>query len=306
MFPPSIVKGDQIAVISPAGYVEMAQIEKSLKLIQDNGFVPVLGKHIDGQLDNGYLYSGSEKERQEDLNWALNDSNIAAIWATRGGYGCQHLLQSFDSQSFLKNPKWYIGYSDNTAIQSKIFQLGYASIHGQTLKTSSFGVDPNAYSLIFDILEGSYPNYEFVSHHLNKQGTASGKMVGGNLALIYALLGTQYAPIFQNNLLFIEEIGEEFYALDRMLMSLEHNGVFEKISGLLVGGMINMGKEALNPYFEDSFDPFAYKLIRERVEKYRFPVAFGFPNGHIYDNKPLILGAEYILNTTGTLYIDIT
>ena len=303
VFPPALHPGSKIAVISPAGYVENEQISKTLDLIRSENFTPVLGSYVTGKRDHGYLYSGSEKERIEDLNWALNDPSIEAIWASRGGYGCQHLLQEFDSAAMLKNPKWYIGYSDNTVLQSKMYQLGVASIHGQTLKTSSFGVSPSSYSSIFSILRGAQPSYSFSVHPSNKPGEVSGRIVGGNLALVYALLGTPYSIDFEGNLLFIEEIGEEFYALDRMLMSLEHAGVFNKISGLIVGGMINMGKENTNPYYEASFDPFAYTLISERLEKYSFPVAYQFPNGHIFDNRPLIIGARYRLDSTrGTLF----
>lgn len=117
-------------------------------------------------------------------------------------------------------------------------------------------------------------------------------MVGGNLALIYALLGTKYSFGFQDKILFIEDIGENFYALDRMIMSLELAGVFKKIKGLIIGGMTNMGKEGENKSYEESFDPFVNQQIANRVSKYDFPTAFNFPNGHIFDNRPLIIGSE--------------
>ena len=292
IFPASLKKGDKIAVISPAGSVEESQLQNGLNLIRTTGYEPVLGKNLYTKFSKGYNYAGTEKERISDMNWALNDPEISAIWASRGGYGCQHLMGHLKLSDFRKNPKWYIGYSDNTVIQSYLLKNNFASIHAQTIKTSGFGVTPEGYDLTFDILKGKFPKYSIQSNSFNKSGTADGELVGGNLALIYALLGTKYSFDFKDKILFIEDIGEKFYALDRMIMSLELAGVFRKIKGLIVGGMTLMEDEKENMNYEESFDEFSYKLIAERISKYDFPVIFGFPNGHIYDNRPIIIGAE--------------
>ncbi|MBE4950510.1 S66 peptidase family protein [Chryseobacterium culicis] len=296
IFPKSLKKGDKIAVISPAGAVDASQLEKGIEMIKSRGFEPVLGEHLYTKFSNGYNYAGTEKERAKDINWALNDTEIRAVWASRGGYGCQHLIQHLKLKNFTENPKWYIGYSDNTVIQSYLLKKGFVSIHGQTIKTSSFGVTDESYDLIFDILKGKKPKYSLESHQFNKVGNIEGELVGGNLALIYALLGTKYSFDFKDKILFIEDIGENFYALDRMIMSLELAGVFSKIKGLIVGGMTNMGDEKENKSYEESFDEFAYKLISDRVSKYEFPVVFAFPNGHIKDNRPLLIGANIKMN----------
>lgn len=290
IFPEPLKKGAKIAIISPAGAVDPSQLEKGIEMIKNKGFEPVLGEHLYSRFSNGYTYAGTEKERIKDINWALNDKEISAIWASRGGYGCQHLIQHLKLKNFEENPKWYIGYSDNTVIQSYLLKKGFVSIHGQTIKTSSFGVTDESYDLIFDTLRGKTPKYNLESHQLNKKGTIEGELIGGNLALIYALLGSRYSFDFKDKILFIEDIGENFYALDRMIMSLELAGVFNKIRGLIVGGMTNMGDEKENKNYEESFDEFAYKLISERISKYKFPVVFGFPNGHIKDNRPLLIG----------------
>lgn len=295
IFPKSLKKGDQIAVISPAGSVEEKQLEKGLAMIKQKGFEPVLGKHLFNKFSNGYNYAGTEKERISDLNWAFNNEDVSAVWASRGGYGCQHLLRHLQLSKFKKDPKWYIGYSDNTVIQSFLLRNNFASIHGQTIKTSSFGVTDESYNLIFDILNGKKPSYTLEANPLNKKGAVEGQLIGGNLALIYALLGTTYSFNFKDKILFIEDIGENYYALDRMLMSLELAGVFRKIKGLIIGGMTNMGDEKENKNYEESFDDFSYQLISERLIKYDFPTLFGFPNGHILDNKPLIIGAKISL-----------
>lgn len=296
IFPKTLKKGDKIAIISPAGSVVSEQLKSTLSLIKSEGYDPILGKHLYGKYTQGYSYSGTEQERIRDLNWALNDNDISAIWASRGGYGCQHLLEHLKLNGFKKNPKWYIGYSDNTVIHSCLLKKGYASINGQTIKTSSFGVIDEGYKMIFDILKGTLPNILVDKNEFNKQGTIGGQLVGGNLALIYALLGTKYSFDFKDKILFIEEIGEDYYALDRMLMSLELAGVFKKINALIIGGMTNMGKEETNQEYEKSFDTFAYQIISERIKNYDFPVAFGFPNGHIFENKPLVIGAKINLS----------
>jgi len=295
IFPKSIKKGDKIAIISPAGSVEPTQLEKGIEMIKSKGFEPILGEHLYTKFSNGYNYAGTEDQRLKDMNWALNDSEISAIWASRGGYGCQHLLHGLNLKGFNKNPKWYIGYSDNTVIESFLLKKGFASIHAQTIKTSSFGVTEESYDLIFDILKGKSPKYSLESNQFNKKGNIEGELIGGNLALIYALLGTKYSFDFKDKILFIEDIGENFYALDRMMMSLELAGVFTKIKGLIVGGMTNMGDEKDNKQYEESFDEFANKLISDRVSKYNFPVVFDFPNGHIKDNQPLIIGGKVSL-----------
>jgi len=304
IFPKPLKKGDKIAIISPAGAVDPSQLEKGIDVIKMKGFEPVLGENLYSKYSNGYNYAGTEVQRLTDLNWALNDPEISAIWASRGGYGCQHLIENLNLKGFVKNPKWYIGYSDNTVIQSYLLKKGFASIHGQTIKTSSFGVTDESYNLTFNILKGKSLKYTLKSNQFNKDGNVEGEFVGGNLALIYALLGTKYSFDFKDKIVFIEDIGENFYALDRMIMSLELAGVFSKIKGLIIGGMTNMGDEKENKQYEESFDEFAYKLISERISKYNFPAAFGFPNGHIYDNRPLIIGAEVSLKVGNTVSLN--
>lgn len=304
IFPKSLKKGDKIAVISPAGAVDATQLEKGIEMIKSRGFEPVLGEHLYTKFSNGYNYAGTEKERAKDINWAFNDKEIKAVWASRGGYGCQHLIQHLKLKNFSENPKWYIGYSDNTVIQSYLMKKGFVSIHGQTIKTSSFGVTGESYDLIFDILKGEKPKYSLKSHPFNKKGNIQGELVGGNLALIYALLGTKYSFDFKDKILFIEDIGENFYALDRMIMSLELAGVFNKIKGLIVGGMTNMGDEKENQSYDESFDEFVYKLISDRISKYKFPVVFAFPNGHIKDNRPLLIGANVKMKVDANVKID--
>ncbi|MEG1590243.1 S66 peptidase family protein [Chryseobacterium sp.] len=304
IFPKSLKRGDKIAIISPAGSVEPTQLEKGIKMIKSKGFEPILGENLYTKFSNGYNYAGTEGQRLKDINWALNDSEISAVWASRGGYGCQHLVEGLNLKEFTKDPKWYIGYSDNTVIQSCLLKKGFASIHGQTIKTSSFGVTEESYDLLVDILKGKKPKYSLESNQFNKKGNIEGELIGGNLALIYALLGTKYSFDFKDKILFIEDIGENFYALDRMIMSLELAGVFKKIKGLIVGGMTNMGDEKDNKQYEESFDGFANQIIADRISKYNFPVVFNFPNGHIKDNRPLIIGSQVKIKVNDKVKVE--
>ena len=303
--PSPLNPGDMIAILSPAGSVQESQLASTLALIESQGYQTILTHHALGICDQGYSYSGTEEERTNDLNWALNNRDIKAIWATRGGYGCQHLLQKISLEIFDRYPKWYIGYSDNTVIQSFLLKNGFASIHGQTIKTSSFGVSDESYQDIFTILKGEKLKYSLDSHPLNKPGRTVGQLVGGNLALVSAMLSSKYSFPFQYSILFIEDIGENYYALDRMLMNLELAGVFQKIEGLIVGGMTNMGNENDNPNYDSSFDEKAYEIIAHRIKKYRFPTHFGFPNGHIFNNRPLIVGKTMKFEVGETVTLDI-
>ncbi len=304
VFPPITKKDAALSVISPAGRVQPEQLEAGLAYVREQGFKPVLGKHVYTDFECGYPYAGTEEERLQDVQHAFDTKETSAIWASRGGYGCMHLLQKLNPEKILENPKWFIGYSDNTALQSWLLKHGIVSVHGQTLKTADFGVSPESYDLIVEIMQGKLPRYTVESHQLNRQGDATGILVGGNLALIYALLGTPYSFDFKGNILFIEEIGERFYALDRMLMALELAGVFTQISGLIIGGLTEMGKAGENAAYEESFDPFANQLIASRIAQYDFPVAFGFPNGHIYDNRPLIIGGEVELHVQSSVHLN--
>lgn len=298
IFPQKLKKGAKIGIVSPAGAVEASQIQAGIERIQSKGYEPILSPYCLGIFKNGYNYSGTEKERLSDINWAFSNSELSAVWATRGGYGCQHLIKKIKLSAFRENPKWYIGYSDNTVIQSYLLKNGFASIHGQTLKTASFGVSEESYEFIFDVLEGTLPKYKITPHSFNKEGVAEGILIGGNLALVYALLGSPYSFNFKDKILFIEDIGENFYALDRMLMGLELAGVFRKIKGLIIGGMTNMDSETDNPNYENSFDSVVYEIVKQRLEKYKIPMMYQFPNGHIYHNLPLILGASVRLEIT--------
>ncbi len=306
LIPEYLEKEDTIAVLSPAGAVPEQDAQDAIRMIEDRGYRAFVMPHTFGSYSQGYAYSGTPEARFTDFNNALQDQEVKAIWTTRGGYGCMHLLPYLDFGK-KKHIPWIIGYSDVTALQSALLrEKNVCSIHGQSLRKASFGVNSDAYEAIFNVMEGEFPNFEFDAYAQNRQGAARGQLIGGNLSLIYALLGTDYSYKFKKRILFIEEIGEKLYALDRMLMALKLAGVFNKIGGLIIGGMSQMGDVEGDEY-DSPYSTTAYNLIFHHVKEFDFPVAFGFPNGHIYDNFPLVIGAEVVLqvseNTSRMLYV---
>lgn len=291
-YPEFLQPDDLIAVLSPAGAAPEKDCEETISLLKKRGYRVKVMPHAYDSYSDGYTYSGTEKNRLKDLQQALKNEEVKAIWTTRGGYGCMHLLDKIDWGK-RKDIPWIIGYSDVTALQAALLrEKNVASLHAQSLRKASFGIHPDAYEAVFCALEGEFPNFEFTGNAHNRSGKARGQLIGGNLSLIYALLASdKFGFKFKDRILFIEEIGEALYSLDRMLTALELAGVFEKIGGLIIGGMSQMGEEKSKDYAE-SFSEEAYACISKKVAKYDFPVAYAFPNGHIYDNFPLVIGAE--------------
>ena len=287
LYPKPLKAGSRIAIISPAGAVSNPDfLLHTDKMIKDNGYKPVYGKYYLEKYDHYYNYAGTIEQRLSDIQWAFDDDSIDAIWATRGGYGCVQLLNKINLKKFLNNPKWYIGYSDNTYMQSLLARNNIASIHGQNVIRTINPTDIS-YENIFKMLKGEIPNYSINNNILNKEGTVKGStLIGGNLTCVCALMGSKYNFNYENAVLFIEEIGENaYYKLDRYIKSLEDAGLLDKIKGVIVGGMKNIAEVS------GDYNQTAYEVIYERLANYNMPQIYGFPNGHISDMRPLILGS---------------
>lgn len=282
----SLNPGSKIAIISPAGAVSNPDLLlHTHNMIVDHGYEPVYGDHALSRYEHHYNYAGTPEQRLKDLQWALDDDSIDAIWATRGGYGCGQLLERIDLTQFARKPKWFIGYSDNTFLQSLLAGSGFASIQGQNI-IRTLNASPESYSHIFNIFRGGKPHYTIDHNEFNQSGSACGTLVGGNLTVVSALAGTLYNFDYEGAILFIEEVGENaYYKLDRYMKGFEQAGVFEKIKGIIVGGMRNIAG------VESDYNRVANSIIAERLENYCFPKMFGFPNGHISDMRPIIIGS---------------
>lgn len=288
--PKNLEPGSRIAIVSPAGAVSSPELlTHTHKMIIEQGYTPVYGEHALALHAHHYNYAGTVEQRLRDLQWALDDDSIDAIWATRGGYGSTQLLELIDLSRLVNNPKWLIGYSDITYLQSLLARHGIPSIHGQNI-IRTLNPSTESYQNIFNLFKGIKPAYQLDANPFNQQGSACGTLIGGNMTVVTALSGTRFNFNYDNAILFLEEIGENaYYKIDRYIKSLEQTGAFEKINGLVIGGMKNIANDTSDHSIT------AQSIIAERLAGYNFPKVFGFPNGHISDMRPLIMGAPVSL-----------
>ncbi|MEX1384326.1 LD-carboxypeptidase [Lutibacter sp.] len=283
--PPYLKKGDTVVIISPAGILfnKKAEIEQAKKLLKSWDLNVILGKNIFNQNNQ---FAGTDIERASDFQKALDTKNIKAIWCSRGGYGSVRILDKLDFSKFIAHPKWIIGYSDITVFHNQIHNLGIESIHGMmgiSLDKNLEYLEENSNSLKNAIF-GNQLTYTIKSSNYNKLGEATGQLVGGNLTLLHTMLGSKTTINTDGKILFIEEIGEYAYHIDRMLQSLKRAGYFENCKGIIVGDISNVKKNST------SWGKPMEQLILDIVEEYNFPVLFNFPAGHKEKNLALILG----------------
>ena len=288
VFPPFIKEGSTIGIIAPAGRINVESIRFAEKLLTERGFKVVLGEHL---LNAFYQFAGNDAHRLWDLQQMLDRQDVEAIFCARGGYGAIRVVNQIDWAGFLRHPKWIVGYSDITVLHSALQnKLDIASVHGPMPKNfSSKLMDDPDMDWLFKILSGEMPKYQIPSHPLNKTGFATGILTGGNLSLLYALRGTKYDVNPKGKILFIEDVGEYLYHLDRMIHNLKLGGILEQISGLVVGQFTEM---------KDNDTPFGFsaeEIILEALKEYDFPVLFNFMAGHSPLNLPLVLGKTVTL-----------
>lgn len=277
--PPYLQPGDQVAVISPAGAIEPAVIEEAVKTLRSWELEPVIGKHVAAKY--GY-FAGNDNQRAEDMQWALDTEDIRAIFCTRGGYGSMRIVEQLDYSIFQGSPKWLVGFSDITVFHAKLNTLGIESMH-VAMPKSFPNTEPEALKRTREFLFGQVNAYQLPPHPLNQSGIVEAELTGGNLTLLHCIHSSNLECKHQTPILFIEDIGENLYAIDRMLQSLKLAEKFTKIQGLIAGDFSEM--KGLN------FGKDAYTIIHELLEEYQYPVCFGFPAGHSSANYPLIMGS---------------
>lgn len=281
--PPFLNAGDLVTIVSPSGKIDANFIKGAKKRLESWGLKVNIAKHAGSEHGR---FAGSTKQRLDDLQDAMNCEKTKAIICSRGGYGAIHLIDKLDFTLFEKHPKWMLGYSDITLLHSLFQQKGYASIH--SLMARHLAVEPaddECNEHLRKMLFGELPTYHSPKHKLNRKGTAVGTLRGGNLSVLYGLRGTPYDLPTKDTILFIEDIGERPYHIDRMMNNLKLGGVLENISGLIVGQFTD--------YEEDkSMGKEVREMIAEYVAPYNYPVCFDFPVGHTTHNVPLICGAK--------------
>ena len=291
--PENLKIGDTISIIAPSGVLKDYEqyMEKSISLMESWGLNVVLGSTI---YESYGHFSSTDINREKDFQNAIDDNKIKAIWCARGGYGAMRIIDNINYDNLLKNPKWVIGYSDITAIHNDIHNLGVESLHGVMCKSlEDISVDDDSINKLKDILfEEGELKYIIEGNEYNIIGEASGKLVGGNLTLLQSLLQSKSSIDTTNKIIFIEDVGEYLYHIDRMLHSLKRADYFSKCSGLIVGDFTDIKKN------ETKFGKNLYEIINEIVEDYNIPVMYGFPAGHGEKNLPLIFGRNVQINVS--------
>ncbi|WP_298532492.1 LD-carboxypeptidase [uncultured Algibacter sp.] len=283
--PPYLKAGDTVAIVAPSGILKnkAGEIDQAKKLLKSWGLFPVVGKHVFSQ---GNHFAGTDDERCEDFQKMLDDPKIKAIWCARGGYGSVRILDKLNWQKFKKKPKWVIGYSDITAIHNQIHNKGVESLHAMMCVslTKDLSDIETTISTFKNTVFGQPLKYTLTGSTYNRTGHSEGQLVGGNLTMLHTMLGSKSSMDTNGKILFIEEIGEYKYHIDRMLQSMKRAGYFDNCNGVIVGDMTRLRKNTT--LWGTSIE----QLILDALSEYNFPIAFNMPAGHEKDNRALILG----------------
>lgn len=291
MTPPFLQPANQIRIVSPSGTIDPKYIDGTKKVLINWGLQVTEGEFARSEYGR---FAGKQEQRIADLQKAFDDPNVRAILCSRGGYGIAQIIDKLDFTAFENNPKWLIGFSDITILHNVITNLGIASIHGiMTKHLTDLPKNSEQVESLKDILFGKMPTYVITTQPFNKMGIAEGKLIGGNLSVLFGLRGSQYDLPYKNNILFIEDIAEKPYHIDRMMQNLRFSGVLQQLSGLVVGQFSDCDED---PLMKQSIA----EIIAEAVKDYDFPVCFNFPAGHINYNLPLILGKKVHLEVNAT------
>ncbi len=290
-FPDFLVPGQKIGIVSPARKISKTEIEPALEEIKKRGFIPVLGKNIFSEF---HQFAGTDNERTADFQDMLNNTEIKAILCARGGYGSVRIIERLDFSKFLKSPKWICGYSDITVFHSFMHQqFGCSTIH--CTMPVHFGdpqYDAKSIDTLFDALTGRQIKYQWDSNPLNKNGKASGILVGGNLSILYSLRGTRMDLNTAGKILFFEDLDEYLYHIDRMVYNIRLGGMLDSVKAIVVGSLSDM-KDNTIPYGKT-----APEIVLEHTENLGVPVCFGAPAGHQKSNYAFILGAKVNLEVS--------
>lgn len=295
---PPLKKGAKIGVIAPAGRIKKGELDFAENWCKMQGWELVIPESIYTEFDLGYWYAGNTEHRLQLTQAVLNDGSLDAIWCARGGYGCVKIIDGLDFTQFKNQPKYLIGYSDITVFHNHLNNLGIPTLHAVTAKPLNTEYSHETYQTLIDALQGKPLKYDLPANQLNILGEAKGKLVGGNLSIIYSQLGSQTAIEGDDLILFIEDWYENWYHVDRMLEGLKRSGLFRRVKGVICGSFTKMDVEEENEFYTENFDPIANQVIYEQVKSLDIPVAFNFPAGHFGDNRTLIMGSEVLFKVS--------
>lgn len=285
--PPYLQKGDTVAIVATARKNIDNNLKPAIDLLKSWGLEVKIGSTIG--LDLNQL-AGTDEQRAKDFQEQLDNPNIKMIWCVRGGYGTVRMIDLLDFSKFKQHPKWIVGFSDVTVLHSHLNTMGFKSIHGIMPVTVAKASKDAKESMKVALFGHERLEYDILPHPMNKFGKAQGELVGGNLSILYSLFGSPSAIDCENKILFIEDLDEYLYHIDRMMMNLKRNGCLESIKGILVGGMTKM-KDNDIPWGKD-----ALQIIEDVTKKYNIPIVYNFPAGHVQDNRALPFGSQVTLD----------
>jgi muramoyltetrapeptide carboxypeptidase len=287
--PPFLKPGDKVGVIAPASVVRYEDLTDGMDMLHDQwGLEVVEGCTLRSTFNQ---FSATDADRLLDLQSMLDNPEIKAIIAARGGYGCSRIIDQLDYTKLLQSPKWIVGFSDLTAVLASVYGLGIASMHAPMVKSMSQSGAVEAAESLRQALFGYFPEYNIPTHPLNRTGIAEGELMGGNLCLLTHLIGSPTDMDTQGKILFMEDVNEYTYNIDRMMIQLKRAGKLDHLAGLVVGQFSDMRD---NSY--PAFGKNAYEIIAEHTQTYAYPVCFDFPVGHVADNRTMVIGAQGHLN----------
>lgn len=286
IIPNYIKKGDKIGIVAPARKISANELDLAIQILNSWGLKVITGSNVFSEY---YQFSGSDRERSSDMQKMIEDKEIKAIICARGGYGSSRIIDMIDFSPLQKNPKWIIGYSDITVFHSHLHELGIATLHASMPINFKENTKEALHSLR-DILFGKKNIINYKSSNFNIKGEASGEVVGGNLSILYSLMGSKSDIKTEGKILFLEDLDEYFYHIDRMIVSLKRNGKFTNLKALIVGSFTEIKD---NPI---SFGKKVEEIILENLKEYGYPICFSFPSGHSKDNRAILLGKEIYLN----------
>ena len=288
IIPEKLKIGDKIGIVSTARKITLEELKAAILILESWGLEIVLGQNL---FKENNQFSGTVEQRTTDLQSMIDNDAIKAILCTRGGYGTVQIIDNINFYSLQKKPKWIIGYSDVTVLHSHLNNLGIASLHATMPINFSNNSNESLQSLKNSLL-GRSNRIECKSHDFNRLGQVDAEIVGGNLSILYSLLGSNSDIDTEGKILFIEDLDEYLYHIDRMMMNLNRNGKLAKLKGLIVGGMNDMNDN------EIPFGKSVEEIILEHTKEYDYPICFGFPAGHINDNRGIKLGVQSVLKIT--------
>ncbi len=286
--PPYLQKGDSIGLVCPAGYMPYEKAQTCITTLQNWGFKVKEGETLRNQFN---YFSGTDEVRLQDLQRMLDNEKLKAILCARGGYGLSRIIDDLNFIILQKKPKWIIGYSDVTVLHAHLLtRFNIASLHAPMAAAFNDGGFENEFvRSIHKALSGEKTIYECTAHSLNREGTAQAELVGGNLSLLAHLIGTTSDMNTSGKILFIEDVGEYIYNVDRMMMQLKRAGKLENLKGLIIGGFTEM-KDTQIPFGQN-----VYEVISKQIAAYNYPVCFDFPVSHTERNYALKIGLRYEL-----------